>query len=169
MADGQGGPPDDPSRARRSRAERTASGHRAKAASDAAVFKLTAELEKLNQELQDLRAVFGDSELAQRLLLVAPVLAAKLDGRETEGMKVARRNAAAHNFEVPARRLANASQRELDKIQRGGSTSEVQPRVYAGDPTAAHVERTADICIAEAGARGDAVKAVPATVVGSQV
>ena len=131
MADGKGRPLGDPPRARRSRAERTAAGHRAKAAADAAVVKLTRELEScfgdaaaLRQELHDLHAVFGDTELAQRLLLVAPVLAAKLDGREIEGVKVARRNAASHNFGVPARRLARASMRELNKIQRDGSISD---------------------------------------------
>ena len=82
--------------------------------------KKTGEVSALKQELQDLCGVIGDSELAQRLLLVAPVLAAKTDGRKITGVQVAGRNASSHSLEAPAHRLATATPAgaEQDPVRR---------------------------------------------------
>ena len=58
-------------------------------------------------------------ELAHRLVLLAPALAAGLRGAALAPMVRRRRNAAAHCFGVPAAEIASAGSTALNRIQRG--------------------------------------------------
>ena len=64
-------------------------------------------------------ATFAE-ELAQRLVLLAPALAAGLRGFELAPLARRRRNAAAHCFKVAAADIAAADSTALNRFQRGG-------------------------------------------------
>jgi hypothetical protein len=67
------------------------------------------------------------TEVAQRVLLVAPALAVGLRGEALEPMARRRRNVAAHCFGFPATEIAAAGGASLNRMQRGP-----RPRAWAG-------------------------------------
>ena len=101
---------------RRTRAERAVASGRAKAAADAAVRNMSASLadalsrvKSLEADLGTLRSIIGGhTDLAARLQLIAPVLAAKMASATPTMLDIARRNVVSHNFGVQANEVANA-------------------------------------------------------------
>lgn len=65
-------------------------------------------------------------ELVQRFLLIAPVLAAGLSGKEVRPLARRRRNVAEHVFDVQAADIASASGVALNRLQRGGGGEHYQ-------------------------------------------
>ena len=78
-------------------------------------------VETLEKEIAELRSASGgDQELSERLMLVAPVLAAGIGSGQASQVAIAKRNLASHNFTVPANEIASMSMPMLNKAQRAG-------------------------------------------------
>jgi len=75
-------------------------------------------------------------ELTQRLVLVAPALAAGLQGATLDPIEQRRRNAAAHCFGVPAAGIAAANSTLLNRFQRGAGRAGVDSQEHRGAPLA---------------------------------
>ncbi|CAK0811960.1 unnamed protein product [Prorocentrum cordatum] len=128
----------------RSRAERSAACWRAREAADAAVAKLSSRLADaqglipaLELDLDVVAPGFGGGELKRRLRLIMPVLAAGIAGVRAAGSARARRNLAAHNFDISAEIIGGASQRELNQLQRAGRSGSACAAVGAAGGGAA--------------------------------
>ena len=72
-----------------------------------------------------LRVMVGNTELAKRLVLVAPSLAACIaaeqggQGVQLEQLTISKRNTATHNIAIRANIISAMSQRDLNRAQRG--------------------------------------------------
>ena len=97
---------------------------------------------ELETKLADTQELLGGSQVAERLRLCKPCIAAGVEQHERghevmpETLEVGRRNVASHEFGVAAEQISHMTQPQLNKLQREG-TRRRQRRKPAGDgPTA---------------------------------